>query len=312
MDKTPVLCVVGPTASGKTALAVRLAQTLNAEIVNMDSMQVYRRMNIGTAKPTAEERGGIPHHLLDIAEPTESFSVAQYACAAETCLTQIYTRGKLPILAGGTGFYLRALADGLALGGIPSDPQLRESLKRNAADEDGKRKLYERLTVLDPQMAAKLHPNDVTRVSRAVEVCLLTGKLFSRQENQTVERPFRFCILGATLERAQLYQRAEERVDSMMARGLLGEVATLLNEGVPPEAQAMQGIGYKELVPVLLGGAPLDEAITLIKRNTRRYAKRQWTWFNAEKRTQWLDMAQESSTESALKIGERFWKEGQA
>jgi tRNA dimethylallyltransferase len=311
MEKTPVLCVVGPTASGKTALAVRLAQAFGGEIVNMDSMQVYRRMDIGTAKPNAEERGGIPHHLIDIVEPTEPFTVAQYATAAETCLPQIFARGKLPILTGGTGFYLRALTDGLALGGVPSDAQLRESLKSSAADEDGKRKLYGQLIALDAQTAAKLHPNDITRVSRAVEVCLLTGKPFSRQENQTGECTFRFCVLGTTLERAALYQRAEERVDAMMARGLLNEVAALLHEGVPPDAQAMQGIGYKELVPVVLGGAPLSDAITLLKRNTRRYAKRQWTWFNADKQVQWLDMAQEDSVNRALDIGARFWKEGQ-
>ena len=309
MEKTPVLCVAGPTASGKTALAVRLAHRLDGEIVSMDSMQIYRRMDIGTAKPTLEEREGITHHLLDIVEPTESFSVAQYAKQAETCLHEIYGRGKLPILVGGTGFYLRALTDGLHLGNVSSDPELREQLKASAVDENGKQALFQQLAAADPDTAARLHPNDVARVSRAVEVYLLTGKPLSRQENPTQERPFTFCLIGTTLERPELYRRIETRVDVMMARGLLGEVRALLTAGVPPEAQAMQGIGYKELAPVVLNHAPLAEAVALLKQNTRHYAKRQWTWFNAEKRFQWLDMARENSTDQALRIGEAFWKE---
>ena len=309
MEKTPVLCVAGPTASGKTALAVRLAKRLDGEIVNMDSMQIYRRMDIGTAKPTPEEREGIPHHLLDIVEPTESFSVAEYAQRAETCHREIVGRGKLPILVGGTGFYLRALTDGLHLGSVPSDPELRERLKDSAADENGKQALFQQLVTIDPDTAARLHPNDVARVSRAVEVYLLTGKPLSQQQNPVQERPFTFCLFGTTLERSELYRRIEKRVDAMMALGLLGEVRALLASGVPPEAQAMQGIGYKELVPVVLDHTPLAEAVTLLKQNTRHYAKRQWTWFNAEKRFQWLDMARENSTDQALRIGEAFWKE---
>jgi tRNA dimethylallyltransferase len=310
--KTPVLCVAGPTASGKSALAVKLAKALGGEIVSMDSMQIYRRMDVGTAKPTLTERGGVPHHMLDVAEPAEAFSVAQYAEMAECRIREIYERGRLPILAGGTGFYLRALTDGLALGGVQSDPELRQSLKDSAADEAGKRRLYAQLAEADPATAARLHPNDVGRVSRALEVYRLTGKPMSVQENAPGERPFRFCMVGATLERQALYERIEMRVDAMLAGGLLGEVRSLLESGVPPAAQAMQGIGYKELTPVLLAGAPPAEAVALIKRNTRRYAKRQWTWFNAEKRIRWLDMAKGESTDEALRIGDAFWRENRA
>ena len=312
MGKTPVRCVVGPTASGKSALAVRLAKRMNGEIVSMDSMQIYRRMNVGTAKPTLEEREGVPHHLIDIVEPTEPFSVAQYTEQAETCLREIYERGKLPILAGGTGFYLRALTDGLALGGVPSDPELRQKLKQSAESEEGRMALYQRLCAADPETAARLHPNDVTRVSRAVEVFELTGQRLSQQRNTPEERPFTFCVLGATLEREALYRRAEARVDEMLSRGLLTEVESLLASGVPPEAQAMQGIGYKELVPVALSGASLADAVTLLKRNTRRYAKRQWTWFNADQRVQWLNMADPASAERAALIGGQFWEEVRA
>ncbi len=308
MQKTPVLCVVGPTASGKSALAIKLAQAFDGEIINMDSMQIYRGMDIGTAKPTLEERCGIPHHLLDIVSPFASFSVAQYAALAEETLHAVYARYKLPILVGGTGFYLRALTDGLALGGIPSDPELREQIKAAASTEEGKQALYAKLMEADPITAAKLHPNDLVRVSRAMEVYHLTGKPLSAQNTTPVqERPFLFCMLGTTLKRDKLYQKVEKRIDSMMESGLLEEVKKLLAQGVPPEAQAMQGIGYKELVPVLQGHQPLDTAIALLKRNTRRYAKRQWTWFNAESRVHWLDMDSPESTHTALQIAKEFW-----
>jgi tRNA dimethylallyltransferase len=312
MEKTPVLCVVGPTASGKSALAVQLAQALNGEIINMDSMQVYRRMDIGTAKPTLLQRGNVPHHLIDIVEPTESFSVAQYATLAESCIHEIFSRGRFPILVGGTGFYLKALTDGLNLGGVPSDPELRSQLKATAMDEVGRQALHQKLAQVDPAAAAKLHYNDVQRVSRAFEVYTLTGRRLSEQRTETVERPFSVCILGTTLEREKLYRHVEERVDDMLAHGLLGEVEALLSCGVPPEAQAMQGIGYKELVPVVNAGMSLAGAVSLLKRNTRRYAKRQWTWFNASADVLWLDMDDAASQAHALDAAGDFWRETQA
>ena len=312
MNRTPVLCVVGPTASGKSALAVHLAHALQGEIVSMDSMQIYRGMDIGTAKPTLAEREGVPHHLLDVAEPTEPFTVAQYAQAAEPLLAEIFQRGKLPILAGGTGFYLRALTEGLHLGGVPSDPALREQLKVEAALPGGREALHARLAAVDPQTAARLHANDVQRVSRALEVYLLTGEPVSSRVADRPARPFQFCMLGTTWERATLYARINARVLAMLERGLLDEVEALLAQGVPVDAQAMQGIGYKELVGVVQGQMSLAAATEALQQNTRHYAKRQWTWFRAEGRVQWLEMSQPGSRDEALRIGEAFWREAQA
>ncbi|HNW85872.1 MAG TPA: tRNA (adenosine(37)-N6)-dimethylallyltransferase MiaA [Candidatus Limiplasma sp.] len=312
MQKTPVLCIVGPTASGKTALAVQVAQALGGEIISMDSMQIYRRMDIGTAKPTLEERGNIPHHLIDILEPTEPFTVAEYAAQAEAEIQAVNARGSLPILAGGTGFYLRALTDGLSLGGVKSDPALRDSLRRIAAEPGGIRRLHDRLRAVDPISAEKLHENDVQRVSRALEVFELTGKPFSAQEQVMADRPFQFCLLGATMERALLYQRVNERVDRMLRQGLLREIQSLLDAGVPAQAQSMQGIGYKELTPALLKRVPLSDAVTALKQNTRHYAKRQWTWFRANPEVQWLDMTQPESVQQALRVAGAFWKEANA
>jgi len=312
MDKTPVLCIVGPTASGKTALSIRLAHALGGEIVSMDSMQIYRRMNIGTAKTTMMERDGVPHHLIDIVEPTENYTVAQYAQAADMVIHSIHAQGHLPMIVGGTGFYLRALTDGLSLGGIKSDPALRESLVREAAEPDGKRRLHDRLCAIDPISAKKLHENDIQRVSRAIEVFELTGIPISNQQRQVPERPYRFCILGTDWDRTQLYARVNARVDDMFRRGLLDEVQSLLNEGIPPGAQAMQGIGYKEIVPVIQGAVTLEDVVVRLKQNTRHYAKRQWTWFRAEERVQWLDMSQQKSNDQALRIAEAFWKEAQS
>lgn len=309
MKKTPVLCIVGPTASGKTSLALRLSHALGGEIVNMDSMQIYRGMDIGTAKPTMAERENIPHHLMDIIEPTETFTVAQYARLAEATLHSIHARGVLPILVGGTGFYLRALTDGLSLGGVPSDPALRDALKQMALEPGGKRKLHERLRACDAVTADRLHENDVQRVARAIEVFELTGVPTSAQRREMPDQPFLFCMLGTTLERKMLYQRTDERVDTMVTKGLLSEVRTLLSHGVPPQAQAMQGIGYKEMVPVVCKDVSLNDAVIAMKQNTRHYAKRQWTWFRAEEQVQWLDMAQAESMDEALRIGETFREE---
>ncbi len=309
MRKTPALCIAGPTATGKSALAMQLAHKLGGEILSMDSMQVYRRMDIGTAKPTAQERLAVPHHLLDIAEPTEPFTVAQYAALAEQAAREVFLRGKLPILTGGTGFYLRALTHGLSLGGVKSDPALREQLKAEGQTPEGRHAMHERLKALDPEAAARLHENDVQRVSRALEVFTLTGKPISMQTPAEADCPLTLCLIGTTMARAALYERINARVDGMMSRGLLHEVEGLLAAGVPPEAQAMQGIGYKELVPIVLQGAPLENAVSGVKQNTRHYAKRQWTWFRAEPRFTWLDMEEPSSAAQALRLGEAFWKE---
>ena len=309
MTKIPVICVVGPTACGKTAYAIALAQAVHGEIISMDSMQVYRHLDIGTAKPTLAERQGVPHHLIDVAEPSETFTVAQYADLAQKAIADCAARGRQPILAGGTGFYLRAITDGLHLGNVQSDPALREKLKQQAQTPEGRLELYAQLTTLDPATAARLHPNDVQRVSRALEVLILTGTPLSQQRREAEESPYRYCMIGLTMERSALYERIHQRVDGMLAAGLLDEVRGLLARGIPPSAQAMQGIGYKELTPVLQMGVPLAQAVTLLKQNTRHYAKRQWTWFRADERIQWLDVLQPGSLQQAVKLGMAFGEE---
>jgi tRNA dimethylallyltransferase len=306
MSKPKVLCVAGPTASGKSALAMELAQRMHGEIVCMDSMQIYRRMDIGTAKPTKAEREKIPHHLVDILEPWQRYTVAQYAQDAARAIAEIGGRGHLPVLVGGTGFYLQALTQGLNLGGVQSDPTVRERLKAVAADEAGKQRLHAMLRAVDPVSADRLHCNDVARVSRAVEVYELTGTPMSAQEQPEFDSPFDFCILGTELERAALYRRIDARVDKMMAAGLLDEVEALLREGILPEAQAMQGIGYKELVPVLTRACMPGAAAEEIKRNSRHYAKRQLTWFKRDDTIRWLDTAWESAASDAFKIAQAF------
>jgi len=306
MTKPKALCVAGPTASGKSALGMALARKLSGEIVCMDSMQVYRRMDIGTAKPTPGERAKIPHHLVDIREPDETYAVAQYAEDAKRVIEDITGRGKLPILVGGTGFYLRALTHGLNLGGVPSDPKLRQRLKASAADADGKKRLHDRLKAVDPETAARLHANDIARVSRALEVYELTGVPLSKQEQKAFDSPFDFCVIGTAMDRAALYRRIDARVDRMMEDGLQNEVQALLKEGVSPRAQAMQGIGYKELVPVLTADYPLENAVFDIKRNSRHYAKRQLTWFRRDEGVHWLDMADANAHGKALELARAF------
>ena len=311
MTKPPVLCIVGPTASGKTGLSLRIAKALGGEVISMDSMQIYRGMDIGTAKPSLTERAGIPHHLMDVIPPSQPYTVAQYAEDADQAIREVWGRGKLPMLVGGTGFYLKALTHGLTLGGIQSDPVLRDKLKAIAAGEDGKRQLHARLQLADPETAARLHPNDVQRVSRALEVLELTGRPISAQSETAYDPGYTFCMLGTTMARDGLYRRINARVQDMMRQGLLGEVRALLESGVPPTAQAMQGIGYKELVPVLLHQADLTDAVASIQQNSRHYAKRQWTWFRAEPRIQWLDMENADSFAQALEIAKAFWKEAE-
>lgn len=306
MSKPKVLVVAGPTAGGKSALGMALAERVSGEIVCMDSMQIYRRMDIGTAKPTAADRAKAPHHLVDIREPDETYSVAQYAGDAALAIESVLARGRVPVLVGGTGFYLRALTHGLHLGGVPSDPEVRERLKAEARDSTGRERLYDRLKAVDPVSAERLHANDVARVSRALEVYELTGRPLSALEQPAFTSPYEFCIFGTELNREALYRRIDARVDRMMADGLPREVKALLQSGVPQQAQAMQGIGYKELVPALLGEYPMENAVADIKRNSRRYAKRQLTWFRREEGIRWLDMAKADAYAGALGTAQRF------
>ncbi len=301
LQKPRVLALVGPTASGKTALSIGVAKALGCEIVCMDSMQIYRGMDIGTAKPTQAEMEGVPHHMLDVADPRESYSVAMYKEQAEQVMGQILARGNTPLLVGGTGFYLRALRNPMAMGGAGSDAGIRAELEAVGAEPGGRARLHAMLAQVDPETAARLPVNDTRRVIRALEVYRLTGTPFSRQEAPEQTVPFAYGVAALTMERQRLYDRVNRRVDAMMDQGLLEEVRSLLQAGVSPDAQAMKGLGYKELLPVALEGAPLDEAVERIKLGTRHYAKRQLTWFRREEDVLWVDALEQDALERLIR-----------
>lgn len=286
-EKIPVLAVAGPTASGKTALAVALAKELDGEVVSADSMQVYGEMQIGTARPNEEEMEGVPHHMLGFLPPTESFSVADYVERAAACIREIHARGKLPIVAGGTGLYIRSLLRGIRFSQMPEDEALRRELE--AQSEQDPVALWETLRELDPEAAAAIHPNNRKRVIRAVEVCRVTGVPFSVQSKQAAEgdSPYRYALVCLGFhDRQKLYDRINRRVDVMMEQGLLEEAESFLKSH--PGGTAVQAIGYKELAPYFRKECPLETAVENIRRETRRYAKRQLTWFRREEEAHWL------------------------
>ena len=281
--------LTGPTASGKTSLSIRLAKAFQCEIICMDSMQIYRGMDIGTAKPTMAEMDGIPHHMLDVTDPRENYSVAQYQQAAEDVAQEILQRGKQPLFVGGTGLYLRALRHPMGMGQVAADDALREALQQEADAPGGKEALHYRLAMVDPDTAERLPLNDVRRVIRALEVYELTGVPFSKQPQVEGEARFRYRVATLTMERSLLYRRIEQRVDAMMEQGLPNEIKGLLDAGVPADAQAMKAIGYKEMIPALRGDISMEEAVAALKQNTRHYAKRQLTWMRREEDVCWVD-----------------------
>lgn len=305
MTKPCVLAVVGCTASGKSELAMKLAKALHGEIICMDSMQVYRRMDIGTAKPTLAEQSQVRHHMLDILEPTEPYAVADYVEATEKLIPQIVERGHVPLLVGGTGLYLKSLMHGMTLGITDSDPALRSQLNALAAAPQGNLRLHAMLGEVDPASAARLHPNDVRRVIRALEVFKLTGVPLSGQKRMEPDRPFRVLPIGLRMPRSRLYERIQRRVDGMLDMGLLSEVQALLDGGVTPQCQSMQAIGYKELIPVVQGRLPLADVRWQLILNTRHYAKRQETWFKGEPALHWTD-AEGDSMAQALEAWRDF------
>lgn len=286
----PLVVIVGPTAVGKTDIAIEVAKRVGGEIVSADSMLVYRGMDIGTAKPTLEEMQGIPHYMIDVVDPDEEFSVAMYQKAAREWIDNITGRGKLPLLVGGTGLYVRAVIDPYDFTPAPGDEKLREQLKKEALTL-GAAAMHEKLAQVDPTTAARLHPNDVRRVIRALEVYYQTGKPFSQYQSlKTAGNPvYRLLMFGLTMDRQLLYQRIEQRIDLMLARGLVEEVKGLL-ERYERLGTALQGLGYKEIAAYLAGECSLQEAVDVLKRNTRRFAKRQLTWFRADDRIRWLDL----------------------
>lgn len=290
--KPVVLALVGPTGSGKTRTAIRICQALNAEIVSMDSMQVYRGMDIGTAKPTREELAAAPHHMIDVVEPDHMFTVSMYREMACEVMDGILAREKTPLLVGGTGLYLQAISYEMSLGDNGADHALREELHRIAGEKDGPQRLHERLQRVDPASAEKLHPNDVRRVIRALEIYETSGRARSEQaDEQRREGPYHVLVYGLSLPREMMYARINARVDEMVRNGLVDEVKGLLERGIEPrpEGGAMQAIGYKEIVSALHGEITMERAVDLIKQGSRRYAKRQWTWFRHDLRTKWFD-----------------------
>ena len=283
-----VLVICGPTASGKTRLAVELALRYDGEVVSADSMQIYRRMDIGTAKPTAEEMRGVPHHMLDVAEPEENFSAARYVSMAAACVDDILARGRLPILAGGTGLYIDSLLSGRSFAAFSG--KTRSALQRRVAAE-GIGPLWVELRRIDPQRAEKLHPADEKRILRALEIFYETGKTMTEHDAEDALRPPRYEALTLALsfrERGDLRRRIDRRVDEMVEAGLIHEVRTLLESGVPEGCTAMQAIGYKEFTAALKGEESLERAVEEVKLRSRQYAKRQLTWFRRNKAAKWL------------------------
>ena len=299
MDK--IICIAGPTASGKTALAVALAHAVNGEVVSCDSMQIYKKMNIGTAKPTEAEMEGIPHHMLSVAEPEEDFSVSRYCEMATPIVEDILSRGKTAIIAGGTGLYMDALIRGNTFAPYPSTGR-RQELEQLAAQE-GIDAVLCKLREVDPESAARLHPSDQKRIIRAMEVYLETGETITEHNRKTQEIPPRFSPVWFALEdenRQDLYDRIDRRVLQMLDEGLIAEIEALLSSGVPEKATSMQAIGYKEFVDFLAGRCSLEDATVLVQQASRHYAKRQLTWFRRNQNIHWLRRASGEGTEEIL------------
>ncbi|AJO18216.1 MULTISPECIES: tRNA (adenosine(37)-N6)-dimethylallyltransferase MiaA [Bacillus] len=291
MNKTkpPVIVLIGPTAVGKTKLSVMLAEHLNAEIISGDSMQIYKRMDIGTAKIKEEEMNGVPHHLIDIKEPTESFSVAEYQEIVRQKIAEIGRRGKLPMIVGGTGLYIQSVLYDYSFTEEAGDPEFRGEMEA-LSDKRGAEYVHCLLKERDPGAAKAIHPNNKRRVIRALEIFHTTGKTMSEHiEGQRKELLYTTALIGLTMEREVLYDRINSRVDQMMDEGLLNEVKQLYDENIR-NCQSVQAIGYKELYAYLEGRASLEEAVETLKRNSRRYAKRQLTWFRNQMDVAWYDM----------------------
>jgi len=285
----PLLAIVGPTAVGKTMLALRLAEVLNGEVVSADSRQVYRGMDIGTAKPTTEERARIPHHLIDIREPDEPLSLAEYQRMAYQAVDSLLARSKLPMLVGGTGQYVRAVVEGWSIPAVPPDKALRAKLYAQA-EAAGPEALHARLHSLDPLTAERIDLRNVRRVVRALEICLITGQPASELQRKTPP-PYRIIQVGLTRPRQTLYRRADERVDAMIAAGLVGEVRQLIEAGYGWYLPAMSSLGYQEIGAHLRGETPLEEAVQRIKRETRRFIRHQYNWFRlSDPHIFWFDL----------------------
>ncbi len=281
-DHHRIVVICGPTGIGKTTAAIRLARDFGGEIVGADSMQIYRRMDIGTAKPTPAEQAAITHHMIDVADPDEPFDAARYASMAMVCIRRLHREGTLPVVAGGTGFYIKALEFGL-FDARPPDPQIRRRIE-DQADAEGLGALFAALERRDPTSAARIHPHDRFRIIRALETLESTGQPISalQRRHGFARKRFETIKIGLTIDREALYARINRRVDAMLAKGLLNEVQSLLAQGYRPDLKSMQSIGYRHMCEYLAGQTAWDATVDRMKRDTRRYAKRQFTWFKSD------------------------------
>lgn len=291
MNKRPLIILTGPTAVGKTALSIRLAKKVNGEIISADSMQVYKGMDIGSAKVSKEEMEGVKHYLIDVLDPSDEFNVVKFQEMAKEAMEEIYSKGKIPIIAGGTGFYIQSILYDIDFEKNENDREYRTYLENIAATEGGEKKLYEMLENIDPKSAVSIHENNVKRVIRALEFFQETGTPISEhnEEQREKESPYNFCYFVLNDDREKMYANIEKRVDIMLDTGLVAEVKTLHEKGYHKEMVSMQGLGYKEILDYLNGEISLDRAVYLIKRDTRHFAKRQLTWFRREKNVTWVN-----------------------
>jgi len=289
MDRPRMVILLGPTGVGKSKSAIALAEQLEGEIINADSMQVYRFMDIGTAKPTSEEQRRVKHHLIDLVNPDQPFNAALYRTLGRRAADQLHQEGRPVFVTGGTGLYIRALTQGL-FRSPPVDPGVRKRLKHEA-EERGKGFLFERLKEVDPKTSQHIHPHDLFRVIRALEVFESTGTplSFFHEQHRFGERPYLTLKVGLETDRKELYYRIDERVDRMIERGLLEEVRGLLRMGYGPELKPMRSLGYKQMVQFLFNQIGWEEAVRQMKRDTRHYARRQWTWFKADPEVHWYE-----------------------
>ena len=301
MEKRPLIILTGPTAVGKTAASIGLAKAVGGEIISADSMQVYRHMDIGSAKITADEMQGIPHYLVDVLEPEEAFNVVRFQEMAKAAMQKIYAGGHIPIVVGGTGFYIQALLYDIDFTENDSDFSYREELEQTARDK-GAEYLHSLLKQADPEAAEQIHPHNIKRVIRALEFNRKTGQKISahNEQERRKQSPYDFAYFVLTDDRKALYERIDRRVDKMMEQGLLEEVRALKDRGIARDSVSMQGLGYKELLAYLDGEISLDEAIRIIKRDTRHFAKRQLTWFRRERDVIWIDRQKTGQEEKKI------------
>ncbi|MFV8827238.1 tRNA (adenosine(37)-N6)-dimethylallyltransferase MiaA [Alkalihalobacterium sp. APHAB7] len=299
--KEKLVVIVGPTAVGKTKMGIELAKRFNGEIISGDSMQIYKEMDIGTAKVKIEEMDGIPHHLLDIKEPTEPFSVAEFKDLVQPLIKSLNAQGKLPFIVGGTGLYINSVIQDFNFADTSTDLQFREEMEK-FVEEHGVEQLHQQLKDVDSVSYTSIHPNNYRRVIRALEVLKLTGKTLSEyQQSQTQESPYDYVFIGLTMDRDVLYERINDRVDLMIEYGLIEEAKRLYDLGVR-ECQSVQAIGYKEIYEYIEGRVSKEEAIEILKRNSRRYAKRQYTWFRNKADVHWFDMTNANFNKKIIEI----------